>query len=86
MVSSCAWSDMRLTEAAKDDRSQMGSGRTADGWHRVMRELTRQETCWGVCKASQRMGYGEWRIWSEKVGLRLGAWNAGQEITGDCEV
>lgn len=36
--------------------SQAKTGRTIDDWFRETRELTRQETCLGACKASQRPG------------------------------
>lgn len=44
-----------MIEAKRDDHFRSAHGKMIDGWLRGMWELTRQETCWGACKASQRL-------------------------------
>lgn len=47
-----------MTEAEKDEESFLRiRGKTVDDWNRARWELTKQETCWGACKASQEQGW-----------------------------
>lgn len=49
-----------MTEAKRDGESDWRSRVSmVDGCDRARWELTKPETCWGACKASQRLGCTE---------------------------